>query len=129
MKRKYPRGLGISVCALILAGCGNEPKQPPVGFAADIMPILRQHCFECHLPGGAGEKASGLSMADYASLMKGTKFGPIIKPGDSVSSTLMILVQGKADPSINMPHGARPPLSKEEIEKLRRWINAGALNN
>ena len=53
----------------------------------------------------------------------------VIKPGDSVSSTLMILVDGRADPSINMPHGGRPPLSKDETDKLRRWIDAGAANN
>jgi hypothetical protein len=129
MTKKYSRSLGVGVCALILSGCGEEPRLPPVGFAADIMPVLRQHCHECHLPGGAGEQASGLNMAGYASLMKGTKFGPVIKPGDSVSSTLMILVDGRADPSINMPHGGRPPLSKEEADKIRRWIDAGALEN
>lgn len=129
MKITPPHRLGMAVCALILSGCGGEAEPPVVGFTADVMPILRQHCHECHLPGGEGEKASGLNMADYAGLMKGTKYGPIIKPGDSVSSTLVILVEGKADPSINMPHGSRPPLSKDEVEKIRRWIDAGANNN
>lgn len=33
--------------------------------------------------------------------MKVTRFGPVVVVGHSPSSTLMILVEGKADPSIN----------------------------
>jgi hypothetical protein len=129
MNKKYMVGLSIAVVTVFLAGCGKETKQPKVSYANDIVPILKQHCYECHLPGGEGQKASGLSMADYASLMKGTKFGPVIKAGDSVSSTLMILVSGHADPSINMPHGGRKPLSAEEIKTIGTWIDQGAANN
>ena len=35
--------------------------------------------------------------------MKGTKLGSVIVPGSSISSTLVILIEHKADPSINMP--------------------------
>jgi hypothetical protein len=113
----------------LLAGCGKEPATQAVSFAKDIVPILSKHCYECHLPGGQGEQASGLNMSSYATLMKGTKFGPIIKAGDAASSTLSILVEGRADPSINMPHGGRPPLSKQETDTIRQWITQGAKNN
>lgn len=115
---------------LLLTACdGGEKEQPKVSYSHDVIPILQNHCQECHLPGGAGEQASGLDMSTYQSLMKGTKFGPVIKAGDSLSSTLVILVEGRADPSLKMPHGDRPSLSAEQIKTLRQWIDQGAMNN
>ncbi len=117
------------VGVVVLAGCSKEPEELPVSFSKDVMPVLQKHCSECHLPGGVGEVASGLDLSSYESTMKGTKFGAIVRPGDSTSSTLSILTEGRADPSINMPHGDRPPLSKEETSIIAKWINQGAENN
>jgi hypothetical protein len=119
------------VATLVLVGCnGDTPPAPPeVSFSKQIIPILQNHCLECHVPGKPGEVASGLDLSTYDGLMKGTKYGPVITPGKSVSSTLIILVEGRADPSINMPHGDRAPLRDEQIQLLRQWINQGAKNN
>ncbi len=117
------------VGVVVLAGCSKEPEELPVSFSKDVMPVLQKHCSECHLPGGAGEVASGLDLSTYEGTMKGTKFGAIVRPGDSTSSTLSILIEGRADPSINMPHGDRPPLSKDETGIIAKWINQGAKNN
>lgn len=118
------------ITPLILTGCGGGKKAAQqVSFNKDITPILQKHCFECHLPGKPGQVASGLDMTNYQTLMKGTKFGPVIKPGNSVSSTLVILVEGHADPSIKMPHGNRPPLSADEVKTIRQWIDQGAKDN
>ena len=112
----------------ISAACGKK-EAPTVSFSKEIRPILDARCMECHKLGGEGEQASGLSMENYATLMKGTKFGPVIKPGDALSSTLMILIDGRADPSINMPHGDREPLSADQIKLFETWIDQGANNN
>jgi hypothetical protein len=122
--------LALIITTLLITGCdGGKTEQPKVSFSQDIIPILQNHCLECHVPGGAGEQASGLDMSTYQALIKGTKFGPVIKAGDSLSSTLVILVEGRADPSIKMPHGDRPGLSAEQIKTLRQWIDQGAENN
>lgn len=94
-------------------------------FAHDVKPILTVSCLECHQPGAIGYERSGLDMRSYESVMKGTKFGPIVTPGDSFNSVLMQLVEHRADPSINMPYH-RAQLSKFEIETLRTWIDQGA---
>jgi uncharacterized membrane protein len=116
------------VFPLILAGCGNE-KPPKISYVQDIQPIIQQYCVECHNQSGSGYLASGLDMSSYQNLMKGTKFGPVIKAGDSVSSTLVILVEGRADPSLKMPHGDKNSLTTEQTKKLRLWIDQGALQN
>ena len=118
-----------SLAAALLAGCTQEPAPPqPVSFQEDVQPILEANCSECHSGGGAGAEASGLDMSSYEGLMEGTRYGPVIEPGDSVSSTLVLLLEGKADPSIRMPHG-KDPLSDEKIAVIKRWIDQGAPNN
>lgn len=98
-----------------------------VSFQEDVKPILGA-CRSCHIPGTDGYKASGFSVDTYEGVMKGTKFGAMIEPGSSVSSSLVILLEGKADPAINMPHGKRP-LPEKEIDTIKTWIDQGARNN
>ena len=120
--------VGWLVVPLFLTACGNE-KPATMSYVQDIQPILQEHCIECHHQTGSGFLASGLDMSSYQNLMKGTKFGPVIKAGDSISSTLVILVEGRADPSLKMPHGGRAPLTLEQTKKLRLWIDQGARQN
>ena len=110
-----------------LSSCAKEP-QKDVSFSLQIQPIIQARCIECHATGGQGFEASGLNMETYESLMNGTKFGPVIKPGDAISSTLTRLIEGKADPSIRMPHG-KEPITDEQIKLIKEWINQGAKNN
>jgi hypothetical protein len=99
-----------------------------ISYSADVRPILEKYCLDCHVPGGAGHAASGFDMSSYESLMKGGNFGPFVIPGDPLTSTLNMLVEGRADPSIRMPHG-RGALTEDEIETLRVWVQQGARNN
>ncbi len=115
-----------SICtAAILSGCGSEQK---VTYKSNIKPILDRHCAECHLPGGTGAVKTQFLVDSYDNLMKGTKFGPVIVAGDSLSSSLYRLVSGKVDKSIQMPH-SKGPMTASEIAAIEKWIDQGALNN
>lgn len=118
--------LSLALLPLALAGCG---KVGDVSFSTDIRPILDEHCMECHKVGGEGQSKSGFSMATYDDLMKGTKFGPMVIPGDTLTSNLLVLIEGRADPSIYMPRGDHGPLSEDQIVLIRKWIEQGAKNN
>ena len=109
-----------------LAGCTGEGA---VSYSRDVQPILQANCMSCHQQGGAGQQASGFSMATYDDLMKGTSGGAMIVPGDSEGSNLVVLMEGRADPSISMPHGSKDSVSKADIETIRRWIDQGAKKN
>jgi len=111
---------------LSLAGC--ERGDPPVSYSADVQPILAQHCLDCHRPGDEGHNKSGFGIESYGALMKGTNFGPVVISGDSFNSNLIVLVEGRADPSITMPHGGQR-LGENEIETLKVWIDQGASDN
>jgi hypothetical protein len=99
-----------------------------VSFKSDVEPILDKHCRQCHVPGGPGYTASGFDMSSYETFMKGGKFGSFVAPGDPLGSNLIWLVEGKADPTISMPHGGKK-LSDGEIQVLRTWVQEGAKNN
>jgi Planctomycete cytochrome C len=99
-----------------------------VSYSKEVQPILAKNCSQCHTPGEKGFMASGLDTTSYQSLMKGGKFGPLIKPGDALSSSLNMLVEGRAHSSIQMPHG-RAKLPDKEIAILKVWVNEGAKDN
>ena len=125
----------VTVIAVLLAvaGCGERE----ISFAGDVMPILKDNCVDCHDGSGEGVLKSGLDLKDYANLMKGTKFGPIVVPGNSASSTLYRVVSHRVDPKIQMPphheealpKGRRPALKMDQIVTIRQWIDQGARNN
>ena len=112
------------VSLLMLGAC--SPRN--ISFSTDVQPILQKYCLDCHVPGGAGYLASGFDMSSYETFMKGGKFGTFVVPGDPFASNLMVLVEGRAHPSIRMPHG-REKLADREIEVLKTWVQEGAKNN
>lgn len=110
-----------------LAFSATANKQ--VSFKNDVMPILHDYCLSCHQPGGKGFNKSGLDMRTYQSLMKGTKFGTVIKPGSSFTNIFIQVVDGRVDPSIKMPYGMSGGLAKEKINILKKWVDQGAKDN
>lgn len=111
---------------LMLAGCGREPE---VSYAKDVSPILEKHCKGCHVAGEPGYVVSGFELTNYDTLMKGTQYGPVVLPGDPLTSVLVMLIEGRADPSLKMPHGNAKPLEPREIALIRKWVEEGAKNN
>jgi len=68
-------------------------------------------------------------MESYDEVMKGTRNGPMIIAGDVEGSNILVLMEGRADPSISMPHGEQKPVPKQDIETIKTWIDQGAKNN
>ncbi len=116
----------------LVAGCSAEaPPSKPVSFQKSILPIVKSACAECHTaPDGEGFQKSGLAVGSYEEIMKGTKLGPVVIPGQSLNSSLNRLVEGRSgvDQSIQMPHG-KVKLPDEQLMLLRQWVDQGAKNN
>ena len=122
----------LLVVSTILAACEKTAvEQPPVqkvSYADDVTPILHKHCAECHLPGQAGAEATEFMVDSYESVLSDTRFGPVVDPGSAKTSSLYNMVTGNTNLAVTMPHG-RDPLSAEEIETIRVWIENGAVEN
>jgi len=118
--------MAAALISLVLGGGCSIKKA--VSFEHDVKPVLQKYCLACHSAGGSGYAESGFSVESYSDVMKGTKFGPVVVPGSSVSSTLQRLVEHKAHPSLNMPQGG-VSMPKEQLEIIRVWIDKGAKND
>ncbi len=126
MRKNLPlKVLALASLSVILSGCGEKE----VSFQAKIKPVIDKNCLECHgTETGEGAQVTGFRTDTYEHLMKGTKYGPVIIPGNPESSSLYRLVAGKVDASITMPHG-KEAIPKEDINNIERWIQQGAKNN
>lgn len=111
---------------ILISACSSEPE---ISYSQDVRPILEKNCLSCHQPGGAGYEASGFSMVGYDEFMKGTEAGPMVVARDVEGSNLLVLMEGRADPSISMPHGSMKPVPGADIAVIRNWIAQGAKNN
>jgi len=100
-----------------------------VSYKNDVTPIIHDYCLNCHQPGGKGFEKSGLDLRTYPSLMKGTQFGTVIKPGDSFTSIFIQVIEGRVHASIKMPYGMSGGLAKENINVLKKWVEQGAKDN
>lgn len=133
MKRQHKIGVRVRTAALsltLLAGpfIAAASAQEAVTFKDDIYPILELRCLECHQPGGYGFEETGLDMSSYDSLMKGTKHGDVVSPGNWAESNLLAVIDHRTDSALWMPHN-RKPMSKCEKLLIRFWVQQGAPEN
>jgi hypothetical protein len=118
--------ISMAAVAVALGACAGKPAD--VSFKNEVQPLLANFCGDCHKPGTPGFEASGFGVDSYASVMKGTRYGPVVIPGNPLSSNLQVLVEGRASPAIKMPHDGRK-MSPEQVQMLHSWIEQGARDN
>lgn len=121
-------GAGLISWGLFMLSAPVSTAEQQISLAEDIVPIFRGRCVSCHQPGGAGFEKSGLDLTSYEGLMKGTKYGPMVIPGDPQVSNLMWLLDWRASPQLRMPHGQKK-LSWCDRMAIRKWIQQGAKDN
>jgi hypothetical protein len=91
-----------------------------VDFSHQIVPILREHCAECH---AGDKKKGGFSFNDRTALMEGGEDGAVVVSGKSGESELIKAILS-SDPDEQMPpKGKRVPA--EQIALLKQWIDEG----
>jgi cytochrome c5 len=91
---------------------GSTSSSSPV-WDGDIATLLEENCSTCHGPTASG----GLTISSYADIMKGGDTGPVIVPGDSAKSLLIIKQEAGGHPG---------QLTPDEIARVKAWIDAGA---
>ncbi|MEO2025204.1 MAG: PSD1 and planctomycete cytochrome C domain-containing protein [Fuerstiella sp.] len=89
-----------------------------VTFEADVRPILKAHCFQCH--GEAGEREGELDLRLRRLIATGGESGAAIVAGDADASLLLERVR-----SGEMPPGDKR-LDPKQIQVLADWIASGA---
>ena len=111
--------LAVGYCFILL--CAT--RADGISFREKIQPIIEQHCIECH---DADNKQNDFSMMSFRDLMRGGKSGRAVTPGEPDESLLFKKITGEDKPQ--MPR-KRPPLPKETIELIKKWIEQGPKDN
>ncbi len=129
----------LTLCALLslVAACsGKSDTSGEVAasfFKTDIAPLFRTKCATCHLTGQEAGKMALTPQSAIANIVgvKSDEMPGLLRvvPGAPDKSYLVMKLEGThiehGGNGAQMPFGA-PPLTPEEIAKIRLWIADGA---
>ncbi|MDG1174146.1 MAG: hypothetical protein P8M67_07610, partial [Opitutales bacterium] len=109
---------------------GSSDMSKGIAFHDHIFPLLEERCLDCHgepyvKSGRTIHPKAGLALNTYELVLKGNLDGAIIERGDHEESTLYAVITLDPDDSEIMPPKG-DPLSKEEVEMFKQWIDEGA---
>ena len=106
------------------AAAGRLTRADAPDFQREIRPLLAARCFACHGP-DAEQREAGLRLdeagAAVAELPSGAR---AIVPGERAASAIFERITSTDEATRMPPEGG--PLSAEEIDRIGRWIDAGA---
>jgi hypothetical protein len=92
--------------------------RPIPQFERDVRPILAMNCHGCH---GDETREAELDLRTVSGMLTGGKAGPVIVRGFPDRSEMIAMLEaGK------MPPEGETPLSDEQIQTLRDWVEADA---
>lgn len=104
-------------------GGGMENLQKARLFSDLVQPVLRARCASCHNP---AKREGGLELDSGEGMLKGGEEGSVVVPGDPDSSELYRRITLPLFDPDHMPPEGREPLTVEETELIRWWIQQGA---
>lgn len=109
---------GVLVAVLCISA--SQAADVPT-YNRDVRPILSNKCFACHGP-DSGNRAAELRLDTE----EGAHEWAVV-PGAADESEVLVRVTTD-DPDLQMPplEAKKPRLTEQEIDTLRRWIDAGA---
>jgi len=119
-------GAVIAILGLSAPGLIAEESKPTVDFSRDVLPVLSEHCFQCHGPDEATREA-GLRLDQQDGILaKGDSGIAVVVPESAETSELVRRIISD-DPDLLMP----PPdsgkkLSATDIDQLKKWVDDGA---
>ena len=97
---------------LIGVGAGVQPT-----YTSLFTNVIEAKCVSCHSPDGA---APNIDYSDYVNTINTGR----VVPGNAGASLMFSSTSNQSE-----PRGGDTPLTVEELNALRDWINRGALNN
>ncbi|MEY4579115.1 MAG: hypothetical protein RL701_3818 [Pseudomonadota bacterium] len=120
--------------------CRSKDSNPAVNvsYREDVLMLFQrsgaQGGCSCHQPsnrGTPGIDQSGLSLENYASLMRGgnSSHDTIVIPGDPCASLIVQKVTSAPPSGSRMPPGGPPFMTPAEIALLSDWVYEGAHDN
>ena len=123
------RFVGVLSATVLFCSVATLPAQPAsskVSFDRDVRPILSNHCWKCHGP-DAKERKAGLRLDQQESATKPAESGKtaVIPYKPAVSELLRRMLSSDSNEQMP-PSSENKPLSADQKDVLKRWIEQGA---
>ena len=115
----------LLIMATVIGFIVSGPDAPADDVAQQARHLLAQRCFVCHGPDRDSEDAKETDLR--LDLREVALEYDALVPGDAAASELMSRVTSQDPDSQMPPPGHGKPLSKNEVEVLRCWIQSGAI--
>jgi hypothetical protein len=120
---RTPHILGFLVVVSLSACADDEPSR--VDFNSDIRPILSENCYQCHGP-DANRRKGKLRLDAKEDAFRDRSGHAVIVAGKPDESEIVARICETDDATRMPPPGSGKPLSKAQVETIRRWISQGA---
>ena len=105
--------LALFACRSSFAAPAPQNDRPT--FNSDIAPIVFARCAACHRPGGSAP----FDLLSYAAVRRhASQIAHVTRA--------RLMPPWKADPGVGGPFVGQQPLTDEEIDRIARWVDAGA---
>jgi hypothetical protein len=111
----------FALASILFALAPASTAQEKVTYAEHVVPVLRNHCFNCH---NQDRTRGDLDLSTFNGVLKGSSSGQIALPGDAEASKLYKAITHAEEPA--MPPNA-PKIPEAEISVIRSWIAGGML--
>jgi len=119
----------LNCCLFFWLSCAHDiidyESVDQIVYSQHVQPIFKTNCLSsgCH---NSRDRANGLDLTSWESLIRGSDFGAVIISGHAEHSHLVEHLEGEREP--RMPLN-RKPLPEEQIEFIARWLEEGARND
>jgi ankyrin repeat protein len=113
------RTFAAAMASYGLATAAFAQGTPAPDFARDIQPIFKKHCYECH---GPDKHRNGYRVDRRSAAFGGLVRHNIIAGNSDVSRMYRRVLDSRFGPQMPL----EDTLTPEQIDTIRRWIDAGA---
>lgn len=119
--------LALLVQLIVGSSSAEEPAadQAKISYYKQIRPIFQAHCQGCHQPAKAG---GDYVMTSFEAMLGGGESGSEAVVAGDIDGSYLIDQIMPTDGEAEMPKG-KPALADSEIELIKRWISAGAVDD
>ncbi len=104
--------------AILLSASLTLSVSAEIDFVHQVVPILKEHCTECH---GGSEAEGGFSLNTRDLFLDEEDTA---EPGDAANSYFLQLIED-TDPDYQMPPEDKPRVPKDQIALLKAWVDEG----
>jgi mono/diheme cytochrome c family protein len=104
--------LGIFASCLVALSYGRQAHAEYLTYTRDIKPLLDAHCVECHHDGGRHPDLSVFPFRAEGS-------------GDTGEQIVQKILEKVDTAAPKMPPGVRKKLSRDEVARIRTWLEQG----